>query len=282
VSRTENLPRAGLEAVARMAAEAAGAGAEVLRSRRHAFGEVRAKSSAVDVVTDADIASGVAVVRSILGAQPSARFIVEEDEVFGLTDAAKADDAFDGEVWMIDPLDGTTSFFHDYPCFSVSVALLVDGVPAVGVVHDAALDTVYAATRGSGATQDGAPLRCSDAATLSRALLVSGFPYDRGEPLRRQLPILAAMMAEAHDMRRDGSAAIDCCHVAAGRCDGYWELAMKPWDLAAGVLIAAEAGAIVTDFDGQPWTPDATTIVTANPRLHPILLDKIAAAGGRA
>lgn len=280
MDRAQVGPGIGLEAALRLAERAARAGGDVIRSRGRDIGSVREKSASVDVVTDVDIASGVEVVRTIVAEIPEARFIVEESEVFDQTEAPLAEDASSGEVWMVDPLDGTTSFFHGYPCYSCSVALLVDGTPVVGAVYDAANDQLFSAAENGGAMREGQAVRCTDVGEMPRALLVTGFPYDRGEPLRRQLPILGKMIETAHDLRRDGSAAIDCCHVAMGRCDGYWELGLKPWDIAAGVLIAAEAGAVVTDFDGQRWTPAADTIVAANPNLHPTLLRLIAEAGG--
>jgi myo-inositol-1(or 4)-monophosphatase len=266
-----------LERALRIAEEAARAGGAVLRSRQGDLGHVREKSDVFDVVTDVDIASGVETVLSILGDDPNARFIIEEDEVFGETDARRPRDAFDGEVWMIDPLDGTTSYVHGYPCYSVSVALLSDGRPVVGAIYDAASDHLFSAKRGGGSTQDGRELRCTAVSEMARSLLVTGFPYDRGEPLRRQLAILGPMIERAHDLRRDGSAALDCCHVAAGRCDGYWELGLKPWDIAAGIVIIEEAGGVVTNFDGGPidLSMKSIEVVTANPAIHSILLNDV-------
>lgn len=260
-----------------IAREAALAGGSVLRARAGDVGAVRTKSSASDLVTETDIASGVAVVRSIAASLPRARFVVEEPEVYGLAgvDAGTTDDA---EVWVVDPLDGTTSYVHGYPCYSVSVALLRDGQPVAGAVYNAALDEMACATAGGGATLDGRAIRCSDAQSIATSLLITGFPYDRTVTLDRQLAVFTRLLRTVHGVRRDGSAAIDCCHVAAGRADGFWEFALKTWDTAAGVVILREAGALVTDMTGAAWTVATADHVCAGPRLHPVLLEAIAQA----
>jgi myo-inositol-1(or 4)-monophosphatase len=264
------------------ACEAARAGGAILRSRAGDLGSVRTKSSASDLVTEVDVASGVAVVRSLAASVPGARFVVEEPEVCGLA-GVEIGSLDDPEVWVIDPLDGTTSYVHGFPCFSVSVALLRDGVPVVGAVYNAAAGELSSAVRGRGATRDGRAISASRAASIEEALLITGFPYDRGETLDRQLAVFTTVIRRVQGIRRDGSAAIDCCHVASGRADGFWEFALQPWDTAAGALIAIEAGATVTDFAGRPWSAHSGDIVAANPALHALLLAQIGdalAAGG--
>lgn len=256
---------------------AALAGAQVLRSHVGGFEQLRTKGSASDLVTEVDIASGVAVVRSIIAAMPGARFVVEEPEVYELAGVAPGSLA-DSEVWVVDPLDGTTSYVHGYPCYSVSVALLRDGLPQAGAVYNAAAGEMNAAARGEGATMNGATLHVTDADAIEHSLLVTGFPYDRTVTLDRQLAVFSRLIRRVHGVRRDGSAAIDCCHVAAGRADGFWEFELKCWDTAAGALIAEEAGALVTDFAGRPWSVETTDTLVANPRLHPVMLEAIAAA----
>ncbi|HSK47029.1 MAG TPA: inositol monophosphatase family protein [Coriobacteriia bacterium] len=260
---------------ARAAAQAAGT---LVRARAGAVGAVSTKSTAIDLVTATDIASGVEAVKVIMHRDPGSTFVVEEDEVYDLARAPRGD-LESGRVWVIDPIDGTTSFLHGYPCYSVSIALLQDGEPLVGVVYNAALDEMNWASAGEGAYRDGNRLTTKLTDSLSRAVLVTGFPYDRTDPLERQLLALSAFLRHpVQDIRRDGSAAIDCCHVAAGRCDGYWEYGLHVWDVAAGVLICREAGAKVTDIDGQPWSARSTSICTANPALHSAMLDLIGAA----
>lgn len=257
-----------------IATQAASAGGTVLRSHAGRVEQVRTKSSASDLVTEVDIASGVAVVRAIAELRPSARFVVEEPEVYDLA-GVMSGELTDDEVWVIDPLDGTTSYVHSYPCYSVSVAVLRSGCPAAGAVYDAARDIMFSARAGGGAWRDGTPMRVSAVPDVSEALVITGFPYDRGRPLDRQLAVLSHMLRRIHGVRRDGSAAIDCCHIANASADGFWEFGLKPWDLAAGVLIAEEAGAMVTGLDGGTWTPAVADVVIANPVLHPQLLEAV-------
>ncbi len=261
--------------VLEIAKSSALAGGMILHDRQRDMGVIRSKSSRTDFVTEADVASGVAIVSAILECDPSARILVEEEEVYGLLGIEKAT-LGEGDVWVIDPLDGTTSFIHDYPTYSVSVALVRDTTPIAGAVYNAAAREMNAAALGLGAMRDGVPIHVAHAETIQDALMITGFPYDRGEPLTRQLAVLAAFLrAPVHGIRRDGSAAIDCCHVAAGRADGFWEYALKPWDMAAGVIIAREAGAHVTDVTGAEWTALSTSIIVANPRLHAEMTDLI-------
>jgi len=259
----------------RVIAEAAArAGGRVLREHAGRVTGLRTKSGAPDLVSAADIASGVAVATTIAQSVPGARFVVEESEVYelaGVTPGSLADPL----VWVIDPLDGTTSFVHSYPCWSVSVACLQDGAPVAGAVYNVPADEMVSAALGAGATLDDRPLRCEGSPILEGALLGTGFPYDRGAALDRQLRILERLLRPAHDVRRDGSAAVDLCHVAVGRTDGFWETALRPWDMAAGVLIVTESGGLATDFDGRPWSVDTCDIVAANPALHAVLLDAI-------
>jgi len=259
------------------AVAAARAGAEVVRDHSSSIGAIRSKGSITDLVTEIDVSAGVAIVQWLLAADPSARVLVEEDEVYELTGVAPADPA-DGEVWVIDPIDGTTSFVHGFPAYSVSVALLRDGRPVAGAVTDVPNDATMCAAEGLGATLEGTPVHCTQVGRLDEALLVTGFPYDRGAALDRQLAVLAGFLrAPVHGIRRDGSAALDCCHVAAGRADGFWEYGLQPWDTAAGTIICREAGARVTDIDGGEWSAASDAgILVANPALHERMLSLIA------
>lgn len=261
-----------------VAKTAARAGGRVLESRRGDLGEVRSKSSLTDLVTDVDVAAGLATVRAILAALPNARFVIEEEELYELAGATRGT-LDDSEVWVIDPLDGTTSFVHGYPNYSVSVAVLREGTPVAGAVYNAALGEMNSAAVRLGAFRDAKRLHTQSAEKVGEALLITGFPYDRGKPLDRQLAALAAFLrAPVHGIRRDGSAALDCSHVAGGRADGYWEFGLHPWDVAAGIVILREAGAVVTDAEGAPWTPHSTSICTANPTLHAGMLEVLAAS----
>ncbi len=258
---------------------AAEAGGSVLRERGGRLGSVRVKSTRFDLVTEADIASGIAVVRTIAEHIPEARFVIEEPEVYALA-GVSAGDLRDDEVWVIDPLDGTTSYVHGYPCYSVSVALLRGGEPVVGAVHNAATCETSRATAGGGAWRNGARLACSDAVEFAESLMITGFPYDRTATLDRQLSVFTRLIRSVHGVRRDGSAAIDCCHVAAAEADAFWEFGLMPWDTAAGVVILREAGAVITDLEGAPWSVDSRDICAANPVLHASLLGAIQDALG--
>jgi myo-inositol-1(or 4)-monophosphatase len=259
---------------------AARAGSTVLLEHAGRITGLRAKSGAADLVSAADIGAGVAIAAMIAEHLPGARFVIEEPEVYELAGVA-CGSLEDPQVWVIDPLDGTTSFVHSYPCWSVSVACLRFGVPTVGVVLNVPAGELASAERGLGATLNGNPLVCEGSPVLEGALLGTGFPYDRGEPLDRQLRLLERLLRPAHDIRRDGSAAVDLVNVAAGRTDGFWETALQPWDMAAGVLVVTEAGGVVTDFAGRPWSPATRDVVAANPALQRVLIQAIADAEGR-
>lgn len=263
-----------METILDAAVAASEAGGAILRERSESFGAVRTKSSAFDLVTDTDIATGVAVVRAIAQHIEGARFVVEEPEVYALA-GVPAGDLSDDEVWVIDPLDGTTSYVHGYPCYSVSVALLRGGEPFAGAVHDAAARQTSWARVGGGAWRDGVRLACSDTLAFNESLMITGFPYDRTLTLDRQLSVFTHLIREVHDVRRDGSAAIDCCRVAAGTADAFWEFGLQPWDTGAGVVILREAGAVITDLHGEPWSVDTRDVCAANPALHAALLGKI-------
>lgn len=253
---------------------AARAGGAILRARAADVGNVRTKSSAFDMVTEADIASGVAIVRSIAASAAGARFVVEEPEVYALAEVAQGA-LDDPEVWVIDPLDGTTSYIHGYPCYSVSVACLSSGQPIVGAVYNVPADEMTYASQGEGAFLDGRRLQCASTPTVRESLVITGFPYDRTTTLDKQLRVFGHLMRSVHGIRRDGSSAIDCCHVAAGRADAFWEFGLMPWDLSAGVLALREAGAVITGLEGETWSVGVGDVCAANPVLHRELLAAI-------
>lgn len=262
------------------AVEAARAGGEVLAEKLGCVREVATKSSSMDLVTEADVESGRRIVGVIRDRYPSHGLLVEEPAML-----AGVAEGTDDITWVIDPLDGTTSFVHTYPFFAVSIAarreLGGDSHELLaGVVFNPATQELFAASRDGGATLNGEPIHVSTAPDIAHSLLGSGFPYDRGEPLARELAILAEVMKSAHDVRRDGSAALDLCCVACGRTDGYWELAMKPWDLSAGALILREAGGRVTDLAGNEWFAPEPDVVATNGIIHEELLAAVTRVEG--
>jgi myo-inositol-1(or 4)-monophosphatase len=200
------------------------------------------KSSPTDMVTSMDRASEQHIVDGIRAARPEDAIVGEE----GTADAGTS-----GVRWIIDPLDGTTNYLYALPAFAVSIAVEVDGVVEVGVVVDPSHRETFAATRGGGATCNGKPITCSDPTSLAHALVGTGFSYDP-ERRARQGAVVAVLLPRARDVRRYGAAALDLCWVGCGRLDAFYEKGLQPWDLAAGGLVASEAGAVVGDLDGRP------------------------------
>ena len=170
--------------------------------------------------------------------------------------------------WIIDPLDGTTNFAHNYPFFGVSIAAELEGRLVAGAVFDPVREEMFSAADGQGATLDGRRLRVSDVERLEDALLVTGFPYDVREHPELILPHFHAFLVRAQGVRRDGSAALNLCYLACGRFDGFWERHLSPWDVAAGVVIVREAGGTVTNYTGGPWRLEGRQILASNGRLH--------------
>jgi myo-inositol-1(or 4)-monophosphatase len=203
---------------------------------------IETKSTTTDMVSEMDRAAEALLVDGLLGARPEDGMVGEEG-----TDRTGTS----GVRWIVDPLDGTTNYLYRLPGFAVSIAAEVDGTVQVGVVYDVVHDELFSAVRGVGATRDGQPIRCSAADDLATALVATGFSY---EPARRerQAEVLVGLLPKVRDVRRFGAASVDLCAVACGRVDAYYERGLAPWDLAAGVLIAEEAGAVVTGFDGGP------------------------------
>lgn len=216
-----------------------------------------------NLVTDADRAAEALIVRMLREARPQDEIIAEEGSfVAGVS----------GRRWIVDPLDGTNNFAHNFLAFAVSIALEIDGRLELGVVHAPALGKIFAARSGHGATLNGEPIQVSKTSLLSESLCATGFPYARKTLKRNNLAEFNRVMMEAQGIRRVGSAALDLCWVASGRYDGYWELSLRPWDVAAGMLIAREAGGTVTDFSGGPVNLLEPEIVATNGLIHQQLL----------
>ncbi|HEV7759027.1 MAG TPA: inositol monophosphatase family protein [Acidimicrobiales bacterium] len=236
--------------VAEKAADLLRAGVRLTRQ------SVGTKSSATDMVTEMDRASEDLIVSALLGARPDDGIVAEE---------GSARTGTSGVRWVIDPLDGTTNYLYDFPGWSVSIAAELDGDQGgeviAGVVLDAVHGELYTAARGHGAYCNGEPIACSDQADVADALLATGFGYD---PARRrtQAQLLVELLPRVRDIRRMGSAAMDLCHVARGRVDAYFERGLSWWDLAAGALIAREAGAVVSALDGGPVVPGSVFAAT--------------------
>jgi myo-inositol-1(or 4)-monophosphatase len=217
----------------------------------------------VDLVTDVDLAAEELIVSRIRDAFPSHSILAEE----------KHNKARDKTVnWVIDPLDGTTNYAHGYPVFSVSIGLEIAGGLEWGVVFDPLRDELYAGRRGLGACCNGVSLCVSKVQSLGESLLATGFPYDIRTSTQNNLDNFCAFALRSQGVRRGGSAALDLCHVAAGRLDGFWELKLNPWDCAAGYLIVREACGAVTNFRGQPGSIYEGEVVASNGLIHQQML----------
>jgi myo-inositol-1(or 4)-monophosphatase len=230
--------------------------------------------SATDFVSDVDRDSERAIVTIVAERHPDARVLGEE------LSPALADRG--GLLFVADPLDGTTNFLHGFPWYAVSIAALVDGELAAGVVLNAANGELFTATAGGGARRNGEPIAVSSIDDPSRALIGTGFPFKDPNHIGRYVNTLPDLMREVAGLRRPGSAALDLADVACGRFDAFWELSLAPWDIAAGILLIREAGGVVTNLAGEPAAVEKTGVVAGNPSMQRWLLDRVKIEGQRA
>ncbi len=242
------------------------AGALTLEMRATARLVPDLKSSVSDLVTAADRAAESLIVDGILAQRP-------DDSILGEEGADT--EGTSGVRWVIDPIDGTSNYVYDLPGYTISIAAEWEGTTVAGVVFDPKADELFAASQGAGATMNGSPLRCSERSVLEQCIIATGFGY-QPEQRRVQAEVLVSVLPLVGNIRRLGSAALDLAYVAAGRTDGYWETGLNAWDAAAGALIAAEAGAIVTDLDHG--APSQDMVIAAPPSIHPTLQSVLKAA----
>jgi len=262
-----------LSDILRHASEIARGAGAILREGYAQFearaGTVTYKQADVDPVTEYDQRSEAFIVNTLRAAYPSHRIVGEEGGDYEVESAelkvlSTEHSALSTYEWQIDPLDGTVNFAHGFPLFSVSMGLLLNGVPALGVVYDPVRDELFAGATGCGATLNGKPIRVSHTPTLSRALLTTGFPYDRRTSLVNNFEMFIRFQRMSQEARRLGSAALDLSYVACGRLDGYWEIKIKPHDISAGIVILREAGGVVTDYLGGDDMLSRNEIVASN------------------
>ncbi len=213
----------------------------------------------VDLVTEADRTVEELVVGQIRQQFPDHDVLGEET---GALDRGSA------QRWVIDPLDGTTNFAHGFPWFAVSIGFEVEGTVVLGVIYNPCSGEFFLAEQGAGATLNGRPLQVSATSRLDQSLLATGFPYDRKTSLVNNYDHFVNFQQAARACRRPGAASLDLACVAAGRFDGFWEMKLKPWDLAAGVLLVAEAGGEISDFDGLPMRLDRQECLASNGLIH--------------
>jgi len=245
-----------LELATRLAREAGA----IQLARYESEHELATKSASIDLVTEVDEACEQLIVQSIASARPGDAILAEEG---GASDHQSAD-----WCWVIDPLDGTINYAHGFPRFCVSIGVEYRGQRSVGVVYDPLLDELYEATRGGGARLDDRTLRVSTEHQLDHAMLATGFAYDVHSSDDDNLANFARVLKQVRALRRDGSAALDLCYVAAGRLDAYWEMKLHAWDVAAGLLIVEEAGGRCSDWSGDPAPRSGAELVASNGALH--------------
>lgn len=229
----------------------------------------------INLVTEIDRASQECILNMLHSRFPDHEFLAEEEESQSIP-PAKRDEIGDGEyLWVIDPLDGTTNYAHGYRCFAISIALMIRQEIAVGLVYDPWGDELFTAIRGQGAYLNGNPVRVSEEDDLEKSLLVTGFPYDIREGKVSNLGLFNHLILKAQAIRRDGSAALDMAYVATGRFDGFWELKLHPWDVAAGALIIEEAGGTISAFAGEPFCITSYDVLATNGKIHSALMQAI-------
>jgi myo-inositol-1(or 4)-monophosphatase len=234
---------------------------------------VNRKSSEIDLVTEADVAAERLIVDALREYFPEHTILSEEglgdlQQVVGETEC----------LWVVDPLDGTVNYAHGYPVWGVSLALVERGRVIMGVIYDPLRDEIFWAKHGQGAWLGEKPIRVSKTAHLKDALVATGFAYKRATLKDNNLAEFSAVMPRVQGVRRAGAAVLDLAHLAAGRLDGYWEMHLQPWDWAAGSLLVAEAGGMVTDMQGESWSLATDNLAATNGALHDELLAVLRAA----
>jgi myo-inositol-1(or 4)-monophosphatase len=247
----------------RVAIDAARAAGEILRTEFRAAHRVAFKGQSTNLVTEMDERTEELIVGRLAAAFPDDAILAEE---------RGAHRGRSGRRWIVDPLDGTTNYAHGLPIFAVSIALEVDRRIALGVAYDPSADELYVAERGRGATVNGERLSVSTTATLDASLLTTGFPYGIRETPDTNLKEYSAFALRCRGVRRLGSAVLDLAWVAAGRLDGFWELRLGPWDVAAAGLFVEEAGGRITNLVGAAVDVDAPAVVASNGRIHDEML----------
>ena len=218
----------------------------------------------VNLVTDVDQRSENAIVELLTKRYPDHQILAEEEGLRSQSDSPYR--------WVIDPLDGTTNFVHGYPFYCVSVGLEYESTPVLGVVFDPTRHDLFVAETGHGAFLNGERLRASQVSSLNKALLVTGFAYDIRETSNNNLDHFGRFSLRGQGVRRTGTAALDMCYVAAGRFDGFWELKLHPWDMAAGAVIVQEAGGRLSNFRGEPLSIYGKELVATNGLIHDEML----------
>ena len=248
----------GTTGIREFAIETAKKAGALLKENVGKVGRIEFKG-AVDIVTEVDRKSEELIMAAIGKTFPGHGILTEESP------EVKQDSPY---KWIIDPLDGTTNYSHGFPFFCVSIGFEEAGEVTFGAVYDPMLDELYTAEKGIGAALNGKKITVSAINDLGRGLLATGFPYDLRASRDNNLDFFSEFSLKAQAIRRAGSAALDLCYIASGRFDGYWEMKLRPWDVAAGALIVEEAGGRVTDFSGGPFSIYGRECLASNGLIH--------------
>jgi myo-inositol-1(or 4)-monophosphatase len=219
-----------------------------------------------DFVTEVDQAAEQIIIETLKESYPDHSFLGEESGEL---------EGDPNQQWIIDPIDGTTNFIHGFPHFCISIAFKLNGKIEHGLIYDPIRQELFSASRGKGAQLNDKRIRVSQCKTLSNALIGTGFPFKQKQQFNHYLKTFEAIFPKSRGIRRSGSAALDLAYVAAGRLDGFWELSLKPWDIAAGVLLIQEAGGLVGDVHGDNTYMENGNIVVGNPKVFKQLLQTI-------
>ena len=217
-----------------------------------------------DFVSEVDRQAEEKVIETLLTSFPNHGILAEESgEIEGSEDYR----------WIIDPLDGTTNYAHGYPCFCISIAVEYEGEILYGAIYDPMREELFTAEKGGGAHLNEKAITISSTQDLNRSLLCTGFPYDVRDDIDNNIIPFRNFLLKAQAVRRDGSAALDLCYIAAGRFDGFWEQKLHPWDVAAGSLLVTEAGGTMSTFKGEKFSIYANEIVASNGKIHPQMVE---------
>ncbi|MBD3233877.1 MAG: inositol monophosphatase [candidate division Zixibacteria bacterium] len=254
-----------MEAYEKAAVEIAIRAGNLLQEKRNEEREIDYKGEA-DLVTDADTASEKMITEFISQRFPDHGIVAEE---------GSEKDATSDFSWIIDPLDGTTNYAHNFPVYCVSIGMLYQDQVILGVIYNPILDELFRAIPGEGAYLNDRLIKVSKENRLSNSLLATGFPYDKNESDRDNVGYFAAFTKGIRGIRRLGSAALDLAYVACGRLDGFWELKLKPWDIAAGILMVKEAGGQISGFSGEILDLQKGDVVASNGVIHSDMLETI-------
>lgn len=228
---------------------------------------IEEKGGAGDLVTEADKHSEKVILEILQRHFPTHQILAEESGMKGNEDSEY--------LWAIDPLDGTTNYAHGYPVSAVSIGLLIDGIPQVGVIYNPFRDELFRGAKGLGATLNRRPIYVSQTSELSKSLLVSGFAYDRCQTDDNNYAEFCYLTHLTQGVRRSGSASLDLTDVACGRLDGYWERGIKPWDIVAGIVLVTEAGGKISAYDQSPLDLKSGRILATNGKIHQSLSEAL-------